>query len=89
MQTPIETGNMDTRFCPAAVQGALPRLATIIKLFPKAFNVMEQTNHNMFTGRPLIMTSAFSQYFVSIVDKYTAKKGSDVKKIYGNCTYYC
>ncbi len=76
----METGNMDTRFCPAAVQGALPRLAIIIKLFPKAFNVMEQINHSKFTGIPLIMTSAFLQYFVSFIAKYTAKKASCVKK---------
>jgi len=56
----MENGNIDARFCPAAAQGALPRLAIIIKLFPKAFNVIEQTNHNKFTGRLLIMTSDFS-----------------------------
>lgn len=65
----METGNMDARFSPAAAHGALPRLAIIIKLFPKAFNVIEQTNHNRFTGRLLIMTSHINSILYLGIDK--------------------
>ncbi len=48
MQMPREIGSIDARFCAAAVQGALPRLAVIMKLFPNAFKKIEPTNHNKF-----------------------------------------
>jgi hypothetical protein len=63
MQAPVDNGNMNARFCPAAAQGELPRLEIIIKLFPKAFNIIEQTNHNKFTGIFFIMTSNFQDTF--------------------------
>lgn len=64
MQTPTEIGNTDARFSLAAAQGALPKLDMIIKLFAKAFNEIEQTNHNKFTGRLLIVTSDSSLHFI-------------------------
>ncbi len=65
----MENGNIDTKFCPTAAQGALPRLAIIIKLFPIAFNVIEQTNHNKFTGRLLIITPNFSRHLILYLQK--------------------
>lgn len=47
MQTPIEKGNTYTRFSPAEVQGALPRLEIIMKLLPKALRVTENKNQNV------------------------------------------
>ncbi len=69
----MENGNIDARFSPAAAQGALPRFAMIIKLFPKAFNIIEQTNHNVFTGRLFIMTS---DLFTDPALLHPSKKGS-------------
>jgi hypothetical protein len=67
MHVPIENGNMDARFCPAAAQGDLPKFAIIMKLFPMAFNVIEQTNHNKFTGIFFIMASIL-RYSLSIIE---------------------
>lgn len=53
----MENGNMKARFSPAVAQGALPKLAIIIKLFPSAFNIIEHTNHNEFNDNLLILPS--------------------------------
>lgn len=49
MQTPIENGRICTRFSPEDVHGALPKFEIIMKLLPKAFNVIEVINHIEFT----------------------------------------
>lgn len=40
-QTPTENGKIYAKFSPAEVQGALPKFATIMKLFPNALSETE------------------------------------------------